>query len=147
MQAMAASCNIPLIFHGAVILLLSQVAGYALFFAIKRSPQDATRVGMWRMSHAACSAGAVFLIALGPVVPHLPLSPGLFTFLVDTLIVSTYGLSVGTVVAGFSGHRGMSLKLPWSNRIASVLYLIGVLGSTLSGLVLMYGAVLAYMAP
>jgi hypothetical protein len=136
-----------LVFHGAIVLLLSQLAGYALLFAINAPQQDATKLGMWRMSHAACSAGAVFLIALGPVVSHLLLTPGQAALLVHSLVVSTYGLTLGTVVAGISGHRGTRLRRPWSNMIAAVLYVVGVLGSTISGGLLMYGAARAYLAP
>jgi hypothetical protein len=150
MYGTAAACNIPLIFHGSIVLLVSQIAGYAFLFAINTSPkppqQESPKVGMWRMSHSACSVGAVFLIALGPVVPHLDLTPPAAAFLVGALIVSTYALCVGTVVAGISGHRGTRLRLPWSNLITTVLYLIGALGSTISGIVLMYGVTRAYLA-
>jgi hypothetical protein len=146
MQGTAATCNIPLIVHGSIILLLSQGAGYAFLFAINTASQESTKTGMWRMSHAACSAGAVFLIALGPVVPHLHLTPSAAAFLVHALIVSTYALCLGTVVAGISGHRGTRFRLPWSNLITCVLYLVGALGSSLAGLVLLYGAARAHLA-
>jgi hypothetical protein len=136
-----------LVLHGTIVLLLSQVAGYAFFRAIHRSTQqDSARAGMWRMSHAACSAGAVFLIALGPVVPHLRLAPFAAAFLVDTLVASTYALSLGTVIAGFSGHRGTERRLPWSNLATYVLYVLGALGSTIAAVMLLYASARAYLA-
>lgn len=154
MYGTAAGCNIPMIFHGSIVLLLSQFAGYAFLWAINTSnkslqpPQhESAKVNQWRMAHSACSAGAVFLIALGPVVPHLRLTAPTAGFLVDALIVSTYAFCLGTIVAGISGNRGTRLRLPWSNLITTLLYLVGALGSTISGLVLMYGATLAYLAP
>src|SRR5262249_52125583 len=99
-----APCNVSPVLHGAIVLLLGHGAGYASFRAIALSPQDTTKIGMWRMSHSATSMGAVFLIALGPVVPHLSMSPPLAGFLVTTLIASTYALCLGTVAASVSGH-------------------------------------------
>lgn len=146
MQAMEGACNIPLVLHGTIVLLLSQVAGYAFFRAIAGAQHEGPRTGMWRMSHAACSAGAVFLIALGPVVPHLSLVPLPAAVVVDALIASTYALCLGTLVAGWSGHRGVRPVGPWSNLAVYVLYLAGALGSTLSGLALLWGATRTYFA-
>jgi hypothetical protein len=142
----AGACDIKLVFHGCIVLLISQLAGYALLFAINARQNEIAKVARWRMSHAATSVGAIFLIALAPVVSQLELGPGLAAFLVDALIVSTYALSLGTVVAGASGHRGTQLLRPWSNLIAWLLYMVGVLGSTASCLVLTYGATRAYLA-
>lgn len=146
MQVTAGACNIPLVLHGTIVLLLSQVAGYAFFRALAGAEHDGARTGMWRMSHAACSAGAVFLIALGPVVPHLSFLPLPAAIVVDALIVSTYALCLGTVVAGWSGHRGIRPAGPWSNGAVYVLYVTGALGSTLSALALLWGATRAYLA-
>jgi hypothetical protein len=142
----AAACNLALVLHGAIILLLAQLAGYVLFRAINASPQDATRTGMWRMSHSATSMGAVFLVALGPVVPHLRLGASLSAFMVAALIGSTYALCLGTIAAGFTGHRGTRAGGPWANALVYVLYVVGALGSTAAGVVLLYGAAGAYLA-
>ena len=144
---MASACNLPLVLHGTVVLLLSQVAGYAFFHAIRASEHDATKLGQWRMSHAASSAGAVFLIALGPVVPHLELGPLPVGALVGVLVVSTYGLCLGTLVAAVSGHRGARPHLPWSNLVVYLLYVLGALGSTVAAIALVYGAARAELMP
>jgi hypothetical protein len=133
-RAMDAACSLPLVFHGAVVLLVSQIAGYAYFRALRRDA-NAER---WRMSHSACSAGAVFLIALAPVVPRLASS----TLLVPSLVASTYAFCIGTVIAGVSGQRGLSAG---SNVVVYGLYLAGALGSTLAALLLLYGAARAYL--
>jgi hypothetical protein len=144
---MAAACDLSLVLHGAIVLLLGQVAGYAFFWAINARDPQGREVGMWRMSHAACSAGAVLLIALAPVVPHLRLDPKLALVLTYSLIVSTHALCVGTVVAAWSGHRGTRLRGPMPNLAVYLLYIVGALGSTLSALVFAYGAAGAYFAP
>jgi hypothetical protein len=141
---MAAACDLSLVLHGAILLLLSQVAGYAFFRAI--NGRDPEAIGMWRMSHAACSAGAVLLIALGPVAPHLRLRQELALLLDCSLIVSSYALCVGTVVAASSGHRGTRPRGPAANLAVYVLYVVGALGSTLSALVFVWGAARAYVA-
>jgi len=136
-------CNLALVFHGAVILLLSQIAGYAFFRAINTRPQET--IAMWRMSHAATSAGAVFLIALGPVVPHLRVTPALSVLLVSSLIVSTYALCLGTVLAAATGRRGTRPELPWPNLITYLLYVVGAIGSTVGGVVLLFAAARMYL--
>jgi hypothetical protein len=138
-------CDLALVFHGAVVLLLGQVAGYVFFRAIRRAPESA-RTGMWRMSHAACSAGAVLLIALGPVAPRLALAPAASALFAGSMVFSTYALCLGTVVAGASGHRGTDARPPWPNRVVHGLYVLGALGSTVAGLLLAYGAGAAYLA-
>lgn len=136
------ACNLALIVHGGIVLMLSQVAGYAFFHALRHASE--ARVSMWRMSHAASSAGAILLIALGPVVPQLSPSPTLEAALADTWIGATYALCVGTIVAAISGRRGRTAEPPWSNRAVYVLYVAGALGSTLATLLLVYAAVRAY---
>jgi hypothetical protein len=140
MPATQTACNLTLVVHGAIVLLLAQLAGYVFFRAINASPQDAVRTGMWRMSHSASSMGAVFLIALAPVAPHLALPPPLDRVLVAGVIASTYALCLGTLVAGFTGHRGTRARPPWPNVLVYLLYLAGALGSTVTGIVLLYGA-------
>lgn len=147
MRETLAACNLALVLHGAIILLVGQGAGYAFFRAINASAQDATRAGMWRMSHSATSMGAVFLIALAPVVPHLDLAPGLGRFLVAVMIASTYALCLGTVAAALSGQRGTRARGSGSNAVVYALYLAGALGSTVGGLVLLYGAARSYLGP
>jgi hypothetical protein len=142
---MTASCDIRLVVHGAIILLLSQLAGFAFLFSINAKQQNSEKTGMWRMSHAASSAGAVFLMALAPILPQLRLTMLSVELLAASLVVSTYGLCLGTVVAGFSGHRGTRLRLPWPNLLACLLYLVGVLGSVIGGPLLLYGALRAYL--
>jgi hypothetical protein len=131
----ASVCNLALALHGSIVLVVSQVVGYAFFRAIRTEANAQT----WRMSHAACSAGATFLIALAPVVPHLdpPVSTGA---LVGLLVVSTYALSIGTVIAAVAGHRGVAPALPWSNRIVYALYLVGAITASLAGIALVIGA-------
>ncbi len=138
--------------NGCVLLLLSQAVGYAFLWAIRRQPAPAAgeraagTVERWRMSHAATSAGALFLLVLGPVAPHLRLGPAAARLLDALVIVSTYGLCLGTVVAGFSGQRGTQLRHPWPNLLAYALYLVGAVGSTAAGGLLLYGAGRAYAA-
>jgi hypothetical protein len=138
--------NVHLFLHGSIVLLLSQLAGYAQYHSIKAVPADAVRVERWRMSHAACGAAAVFLCALASVIPHVDFRPLPAALIVTTLIVSTYLLCLGTLVAGFSGHRGTRRGPPLWNRVAYLCYLAGAISSTLVGLALTYGAVNTVLA-
>lgn len=142
---MTAICDMALVLHGSILLLLSQVAGFAYFRVIRAQCPPEPAAGMWRMSHAATSAGALLLIALGPVVPQLLLSPATRTLLVAAMIVSSYALGLGTVLAAASGHRGTRPGLPWANLSVYVLYVVGALVSTLGALLLCFAAARTYL--
>ena len=119
--------SVALVVHGCVVLLLGQAIGFVFFRAIER-PSAA----LWRMSHAATSAGAVFLLALAPIVPRLALSPLPERVVVFATIASTYALVSGTVVAAIAGRR---------NQAVLGCYVLGALGSTLAASALLYGAI------
>jgi hypothetical protein len=143
---MDATCSMPLVLHGAVVLVVSQITGYAFFRALRGAERGDAKAERWRMSHAACSAGAVLLFALAPIVPRLRLAQAASTVLVASLVASTYAFSLGTVVAGVSGQRGLRAGGPSPNVAVYALYLAGALGSTLAALLLLYGAARAYVA-
>ena len=52
-----------------------------------------------------------------------------------------------TIVAGISGHRGTERSKPWPNALVYGLYVVGAVGSTVGGVLLLYGATQAYFAP
>jgi hypothetical protein len=124
--------SLVLAVHGCVVLLIAQGVGFAFFRVIETAAPPT--VQLWRMSHAAASAGAVFLIALAPVVPHLAFAPLPEPGVVTTTIGSTYLLVAGTVVAAAAGKR---------NRAVLVCYVLGAIGSTLAAVALLYGALRA----
>ena len=125
-------CDLTFVLHGGIILMLSQLAGFAFARAIRSGNSD-----RWRMSHAACSAGGISLVALAPVVPHLAVDATGFAV---AWIGSTYALCVGTVIAALSGHRGIESGPPLVNRAVYALYLIGAFGTTVATAALIYGA-------
>jgi hypothetical protein len=135
--------SFALVFHGAVVLLLGQAAGYAFFRALKRA-EDGAAAARWRMSHSACSVAALVLLALGPVVPQLGLDPVALQALTWTLIGSTWALCLGTVVAAASGQRGIERRGPVWNRVVWVLYVVGAAGSTVGGVALVIGVAYAW---
>jgi hypothetical protein len=138
-------CDLSLVFHGAIVLIVSQLAGYAFFRALRAGEKASARAALWRMSHSACSAGAVFLIALAPVVPHLRLDSLPNAILVRSLVFSTYALCIGTVIAAASGQRGTRPGQSVASIAVYGLYVIGALGSTLGAIILLYGATRAYL--
>ena len=106
-------CDLRFVLHGGIILMLSQLGGFVFARAIRSGDSD-----RWRMSHAACSAGGVLLIALAPVAPHLAIGT---TLLASLWIGSTYALCVGTVVAAITGRRGIESGGPPMNQIVYAL--------------------------
>lgn len=132
--------TIPLIFHGAVILLLANLIGFPLGRAMASKRSAPEKKEAWRMAHSANSGFGVFLLAMAGCFPHLILSAELGRLLTTSLIFSGYGFFAGTVIAAMSGHRGLRMKMPAANLCAYVCYLVGVFGSMLGVPLIIYGA-------
>ncbi len=95
-----------LVFHGAVILLLSLLCGLPLFVAVQQGwGEEAVR--FWRGVHVGLAAVGVWSIATGAVIDYLVLGPRGASVLSWSVIVSNYAISVAILIRAFA----MSLHL------------------------------------
>lgn len=86
-----------LVFHGAVILLLSLLCGLPLFAAVQEGwGEEAVR--FWRSAHVGLAAVGVWSIATGAVIGYLVLGTRGASVLSWSVIVSNYAISVAILI-------------------------------------------------
>ena len=122
------------IFHGAVVLLIGNLCGIPYGDAIGRSlAEDVVRA--WRVAHTGGVTGGLTLVALGAVLHRLTVGKAFLNALVWSLVVGTYCITLGFLMAAFAGVRGINPGAPLLNWMVHVAYMIGGLG-VLAGSVL-----------
>jgi hypothetical protein len=90
-------CRARLVFHGAVILLLSLLCGLPLFMAVHEGwGEEAVR--FWRSVHVGLAAVGVWSIVTGAVIGYLVLETRRVSVLSWSLIVSNYAISVSILI-------------------------------------------------
>lgn len=127
------------VLHGALILLVSNLAGSLLGRALVSRKSTAEQQEAWRMAHSSSSSFGVFLVAVGAISPFLKLAPLLSQFMLWGLVFSGYGFMLGTTLAAITGHRGLKRKGPIGNYAIHFFYLIGVAGSMIGIPLIIYG--------
>ena len=95
-----------LVFHGAVVLLLSLFCGLPLFLAVQRGWGEEA-VAFWRSVHVGLAAVGVWSIATGAVIGYLVLGKRDASALSWSVIVSNYAISVAILIRALA----MSLDL------------------------------------
>jgi hypothetical protein len=128
-----------LVFHGGVILLVGLLCGAPYGRAIVRGKPEAV-VRAWRVAHASLSMGGILLIALAAAVPQLQLS-GFFTAsMVWAFVVSSYAFAAALPLGAHYGHRGLTFKPPFLNRVVYAGNVVGAIGSLVGAVLLVWGA-------
>ena len=95
-----------LVFHGALVLLLSLLCGLPLFVAVQEGwGEEAVR--FWRSVHVGLAAVGVWSIATGAVIGYLVLGTRAASVLSWSVIVSNYAISVSILIRALA----MSLHL------------------------------------
>ena len=105
-----------LIFHGAVVLLLSMLCGFPLFLAAQRG--DVDLVQFWRSVHVGLSVVGVWSLATGAVLEHLVLDGWRVPALAWSIVVSNYTVAVAILVRAIVGPSHMGDAAPplrWLN--------------------------------
>lgn len=128
-----------LILHGGIILLVGLLSGAPFGRAIVHGKSEAT-VRAWRVAHSGLAMGGVLLLALALVVPQLQLSASALAVLVWAFIASGYGFAVALPLGAHYGHRGLTSGPPFLNRVVYFGNMIGVAGSLVGTLILLWGA-------
>jgi hypothetical protein len=128
-----------LILHGGVILLLGLLSGVPFGRAIVHVKSEAA-VRAWRVAHSGLSMGGVLLLALALVVPQLQLGASALALLVWAFVASGYAFAVALPLGAHYGHRGLTCAPPFLNRVVYFANMIGVVGSLVGTLTLLWGA-------
>jgi len=128
-----------LIFHGSVILFVGLLCGAPYGRAIVRGKPEAT-VHAWRVAHLSLPIGGILLFALAAVVPQLQLSFSLVALMVWAFVVSGYAFAVALPLGAHYGHRGLTSKPPFLNRVVFAGNVVGATGSLFAAVLLVWGA-------
>ena len=138
---MLPSYSLPLIFHGAVVLLFGLLLGGAYGRAISQGAA-AHVVNSWRVAHASLPMGAILMLAVAMVLPALAPVAWLAWAVVISLVLSSYAFCVALPIAAITGQRGLSK----GHGLGSLAYIGNIVGAGTS-LVSAFGLmVLAFMA-
>ena len=128
-----------LILHGSVIFFVGLLCGVPFGRAIVRRKAEAT-ISAWRVAHTSLTNGGILLLVLGLLVPHLQLGTSALTLMVWAFVASAYGFVLALPLGAHYGHRGLTYKPPLVNRIVFFTNMVGVLGSVVGSVVLLWGA-------
>src|SRR5690242_8889908 len=95
-----------LVFNGALLVFLGMSAGFAYRFAIVHD-WEAVKQREMRILHTFLVQVGALIIAIGAIGNYLTISVRRATFLVWSLVLSTYTFAAGLVAAAIVGTRGL----------------------------------------
>lgn len=132
--------DLLLIKHGLLMAVIGILAGLPFTRAISKKKENQEQ---WRIVHLAGILGGVFLIALGLIYHLLPLNKDISWIIGFLIIVSNWLFTIGMIISGLSGERGLSPKSKKpAGRVIFILYCIASLLSTIGTLGLLVEAIL-----
>lgn len=127
------------ILHGAVVLLIGNLCGILYADTIGRSlAEDVVRA--WRVAHTGGVTGGLSLVASGAVLHRLILRDVPLKVLVCSLVMGTYSIALGFLIAALAGVRGINPGGPMLNSVVYVAYGLGALGVLVGSALFVYGA-------
>lgn len=127
------------ILHGALILFIANLAGGLLGRSLASRKTSAETKEAWRMAHASSVSFGMFLMVVGAIFIYLKLSSFFQIMLLLSLTLSGYGFLVGTIIAAWTGHKGLRWKPPTQNYFIFICYMIGVIGSLIGIPIIIFG--------
>ncbi|HEU4561003.1 MAG TPA: hypothetical protein VFS20_24340, partial [Longimicrobium sp.] len=116
-----------LVLHGAIILLVGLVCGYAAV------AEEASRSGRaWQAAHSALLLLGVWLIATAAVLPLLELPRREQNALLLSLIGGAYSFMTAVLIQAATGVRAISPDVSGISLVAFVANLLAVLATILA---------------
>jgi hypothetical protein len=128
-----------LIWHGAIIFLLANVTGWILLLLPLRNPR------MMLATHTAALFGALLMIAIGMLGPQLDLGLKARGLLFWSVVLSQYCFVLAGIYAAFVGTSSMFASPPdlrgtqVQEAVSAGGNAVGIVGSTLAALILVWG--------
>ncbi len=131
-----------LVFHGAIVLLFGLILGGPYGRAINRKAADHV-VHAWRVAHASLPVGALIMLAVGALLPSMPVPTAVKWFVAASLIASSYAFCVSLPLAAVVGHRGLSSEGPFSAKVVYAGNVFGAVAAVAGACGFVYAAFLA----
>jgi hypothetical protein len=124
-----------LVLHGAIILLIGLLCGYAAVF------EEVSRSGRtWQAAHSALLLTGVWLIATAAILPLLELPPRERKALPLSLTGGAYSFMTAVLVQAVTGVRAISPDVTGISLVAFAANLLAVLGTILAASLTILGA-------
>ena len=115
-----------LILHGASVILVGMLAGFAYALVVTGDLEGSERA--WRMAHLEGVLNGLVLLAVAGVADRLALGGGRATLLAWSLIVTAWGNVVASILGASLGVRGLAPGGNVANTIVYTLFVIAVIG-------------------
>lgn len=129
---------LQLLFHGAIVLLVGLLSGIPYGSAINQK-KDEEVIRAWRVAHSGLAMGGTTIIAFAAVINQLDINIITLSILVWSSVISGYGFCLALPYGAWVGHRGLAVGKTIENKIVYTGNIIGVTGSLVSTLALIFG--------
>ena len=125
-----------LVLHGAIILLVGLLSGYAAVF------DEVSRSGRrtWIAAHSAFLLAGVWLIATAAILPLLELPPRERKALLLSLTGGAYSFMTAVLIQAATGVRAISPDVTGISLVAFAANLLALLGTVLAASLTILGA-------
>ena len=112
---------IILALNGALVLLLSLIAGMFLYLAILREHEQSA----WHLLHAGGTGRGVMLLALAALLEYPDLPRGLLAASAWLILIFVWTSMLAMGIRAVMGARGLRLEGGLANRVVYVSYAVG----------------------
>lgn len=128
-----------LLFNGAVVLLAGILVGFPLWRVIEQDGAGST-YHAWRVAHATLIAQGLWMLAIAVGLCRLALSNSAIWIVVWSMVAAGYGFVFAMTLGAWTRRRGLSPK-PWGiNTLLFAGHAVGVVGSLVAAVLILYGA-------
>ena len=126
---------IHLALNGALVLVISMIAGLFLYLAIRGEREQRA----WHLLHAGGSGRGVMLLALAAVIPYAEIPLSLLSVAVWLVIVFVWTSMAAMAIYAISGQRGLRLRGAIPNKLVYLCYAIATVAIFPGMALLIYG--------
>jgi len=128
---------IILALNGALVLLLSLIAGMFLYLAILREHEQSA----WHLLHAGGTGRGVMLLALAALIEYPALPFELLSAAIWMILFFVWSSMLAMATRALSGERGLRFEGGFANRLVWISYALGTLTVFPGFVLLTYGFV------
>ncbi len=131
-----------LVFHGAVMVLLSMLSGLPLFIAVQQGWGDES-IRFWRSTHVGLAAVGVWSIATGVALSYLVLGTRSASLLSWSVILSNYAISVAILVRALAEPLALDVAAFPLGQLVAVSRNVSAIAGFVAAIVTLRGAAVA----
>lgn len=132
-------CN-WLLFHGLIVMLVGVLSGIPFWLAIIKD-KGKEKINAWRVAHSFLIVYAILMLIFGLMLQYLTLHSSAAWLIEWSLVVAGYSFIVAFTVGAWKGHRGLLPKPYGLNTILFVSHTIGVIGSLVGIVTIIYSII------